>query len=62
MNWYQYQDRAAQEAHARLSLALPVHFHSPLKINQPLEKDEEERGSKEAYVPAWARKRSVWDV
>ena len=57
MKWYEVEDEKAIQAHARLSVELPVHFHSPLKINQPVEKDEK----RDEYIPAWKR-RGVWDV
>jgi hypothetical protein len=57
MKWYELEDEKARQAHARLSLELPVHFHSPLKISQPVEKDERQ----DEYIPAWKR-RGVWDV
>ena len=57
MQWYELEDEKARQAHARLSLELPTHFHSPLKINQPVEKDERQ----DEYIPAWKR-RGVWDV
>ena len=57
MKWYEFDDEKARQAHARLSLELPAHFHSPLKISQPVEKDERQ----DEYIPAWKR-RGVWDV
>ena len=57
MEWYEIEDEKARQAHARLSLELRTHFYSPLKINQPVEKDERQ----DEYIPAWKR-RGVWDV
>lgn len=57
MKWYELEDEQAKQAHARLSVELPVHFYSPLKINQPVEKGDK----RDEYIPAWKR-RGVWDV
>lgn len=59
MIWCEFHNRDAAEAHARMSVALPVSFHSPLKIAAPIEDDPPPK--RDDYVPAWAR-RSVWDV
>lgn len=60
MSPFHFDQAAVREAHARLSVALPVSFHSPLRMAAPLEKDNDDPAPADR-APRPARQ-TIWDL